>query len=705
MSENTISTTVLPEFSDLYTDEYRYLVYYSGRSCLAMGTPVVMADGTTKAVEMLATGDKVISYDECSDEYVENTVADVAVAGQRPKPMIEWTYEGETQTVTYDHPYLCGQGFYPLYQLIWRSLDESQRRQLALLCKQYGAPLDFKLERVKHSCCNSTCERCQRLPANRPRWADNQGAQDYCTDIFSEASDDGHREPPERRQERQPSAEPRMVHETIQQCLSRRGTTEAKGDAEVPTGRDRSHSQLLRQTHCSLAKNGQAENHSLRHFVQDAPTSAEGLLARIMHSSFKVSPWRLYYGVELARAPFTYVIGRRHHFVTHNTGKSFAVAMNQLIRAMSKQTKFLDVREVQSSIKDSVKSLLESLITANGWQEYFEIYRDSIKCRINGSEWVFLGLKDDPTKVQSYDGIDEVWVEEAQSISHRSLMALLPTIRKPGSRLIFTMNRLTDADPVYQYFTETPPPRTMVKYLDPLTLDRYGLQPQEMIDLREAEKGSPDYAFVWLGEPLSQVDNAILSRDEVLKAFDRTGDYTGAWQVGVDVARFGQDRTVFVARKGLCTMGIQVHRHKSLTEQTALLKEFVSSMQEPRIKIDETGVGGGLVDMCKAEGLNVEPVNFAQGAKEPDKYPNAASEMWFDFQKLLPDVGLDKVYEFRTELLSELSQRSWTFDAKGRRVVEQKSAFKAQGNRSPDIADALLLCYYEPKQKKQIEWW
>lgn len=388
-----------------------------------------------------------------------------------------------------------------------------------------------------------------------------------------------------------------------------------------------------------------------------------------------------------------------------SVGKSFAVGMCQLVRGMSHKMKFLDVREVQKSLNDSVKSQLEELITVNGWNEYFEVLRDSIKCLINGSEWVFLGLKDNPTTVQSYVGIDEVWVEEAQSLSHRSLMALIPTIRKPGSRLVFTMNRLTDSDPVYQFFTETPPPRTMVKYLDPYTLDRYGLQPQEVIDLRESQKNSPDYAFVWLGEPLSQVDNAILSRDEVLKAFDRTGDYTGAWQVGVDVARFGQDRTVFVARKGLCTMGIQVHQHKSLTEQTALLKEFVSSMDSPRIKIDETGVGGGLVDMCKAEGLNVEPVNFAQGAKEPDKYPNAASEMWFDFQKILSEVGMDKVYEFRSELLSELSQRSWTFDAKGRRVVEQKSAFKAQGNRSPDIADALLLCYYEPKQKKSIEWW
>lgn len=393
------------------------------------------------------------------------------------------------------------------------------------------------------------------------------------------------------------------------------------------------------------------------------------------------------------------------YYSGRSTGKSYAVGLSQLIRGMSHKMKFLDVREVQASLRDSVKSQLEGLITANGWDEYFEIYRDSIRCLINDSEWVFLGLKDNPTKVQSYAGIDEVWVEEAQTLSHRSLMALIPTIRKSGSRLIFTMNRLTDSDPVYEFFKQTPPPRTKMLYLDPLTLDRYGLQPQEMIDLRESAKNTPDYAYVWLGEPLSQVDNAILNRDELVKAFNRKGDYSGAWEVGVDVARFGQDRTVFVARKGLCAMSVQVWTHRSLTDQVKLLKDFTSAMDHPRIKIDETGVGGGLVDMCKVEGMNVVPVNFAQQAKDSDHYPNAASEMWFDFAKILPEVGLDSVYDHYTELMSELSQRSWSFDARGRRVVEQKSAFKAQGNRSPDLADALLLCYYEPKQKKSIEWW
>lgn len=405
--------------------------------------------------------------------------------------------------------------------------------------------------------------------------------------------------------------------------------------------------------------------------------------------------------IDLYENKYRYLV----YYSGRSTGKSYAVGMSQLIRGMSHKMKFLNCREIQKSLENSVKSQLEGLIEEHGWQRYFKPQRDKLICTATGSEWIFIGLKDNPTKVQSYAGIDEVWVEEAQSLSHKSLMALIPTVRKAGSRLIFTMNRFTDNDPVYEYFTETPPPRTMVKYLDPLTLDRYGLQPQEMIDLRESAKGTPDYAWVWLGEPLSQVDNAILNRDALVAAFDRQGDYSGSWEVGVDVARFGRDRTVFVARKGMCAMSVQVWQHRSLTEQTKLLKEFIRSMNGPRIKIDETGVGGGLVDMCRAEGMNVVPVNFAQAAKDSDHYPNAASEMWFDFAKILPEVGMERVSDNRQELVSELSQRSWSFDAKGRRVVEQKSAFKAAGNRSPDLADALLLCFYEPKTKKTIEWW
>lgn len=392
------------------------------------------------------------------------------------------------------------------------------------------------------------------------------------------------------------------------------------------------------------------------------------------------------------------------YYSGRSTGKSFAVADWQVTEGLTKRLKFLDCREYQTSIKDSVKAQLESCINRRNLAQYFTIGRDEIRCDLTGSTWSFIGMHNNTQTVKSYEGIDVCWVEEAQTVTMDSLKTLLPTIRKPGSRLVFTMNRLTDADPVYQYFTETPPPKTLVRYLDPLTLDRYGLQPQAMKELRESQKNDRDYAYTWLGEPLAQIDNAILPRDELVAAFDRHGDSTGGWVVGVDVARFGADRTVFVARKGLEAKALEVMTKTPITAQVERLREFVADMDGARIHVDDTGVGGGFTDLARAEGLDVTGVNFAQKPKVADRYPTAASEMWFDFADILGKVGLSELAEYRPDLLSELSQRSWSFDANGRRVVEQKSAYKSAGNRSPDLADALLLAYYEPRQRFEVDW-
>ena len=110
--------------------------------------------------------------------------------------------------------------------------------------------------------------------------------------------------------------------------------------------------------------------------------------------------------------------------------------------------------------------------------------------------------------------------------------------------------------------------------------------------------------------------------------------------------------------------------------------------------------------MLQARGLDVVPVNFAQVAKVSDKYPNAASEMWFDFADIINAVGMESVAKFKNELVGEMASRQWEFDSKGRRKVQSKDDYKsATGNRSPDIADSLLLCFYEPKTPKKVSWW
>jgi len=76
----------------------------------------------------------------------------------------------------------------------------------------------------------------------------------------------------------------------------------------------------------------------------------------------------------------------------------------------------------------------------------------------NGTEFVFVGLRHNISKIKSFEGVDIVWVEEAQAVSKQSLEVLLPTIRKPGSEIWLTFNPDLEEDDVFQRFIVWPPP-------------------------------------------------------------------------------------------------------------------------------------------------------------------------------------------------------------------------------------------------------
>ena len=131
------------------------------------------------------------------------------------------------------------------------------------------------------------------------------------------------------------------------------------------------------------------------------------------------------------------------------SGKSTSVALSLLVLGMNKKLRILCTREVQNSIADSVHKLLSDLISKyklNTW----EVQKDIIRNKQTGSEIFFKGLHNNSQSIKSIEGIDIVWIEEAQSVSADSINTLVPTIRKTGSRLIWTFNRLTENDPVWE---------------------------------------------------------------------------------------------------------------------------------------------------------------------------------------------------------------------------------------------------------------
>lgn len=383
--------------------------------------------------------------------------------------------------------------------------------------------------------------------------------------------------------------------------------------------------------------------------------------------------------------------------------KSHTVARFLLLTARSKRVRIACLRQFQKNIADSSYQLLIDLIQQYGFSE-FVWTNDTITNTNTGSTFIFKGLdRNVETTIKSLEGVDIAWIDEAQTITIKSIRILNPTIRKKGSKIIWTLNRLTDLDPVISYFI-TNPPRKDVWHLevDYRIAQKNGWLSNEILyEIEQAKINHPeDYAHDYLGKALAISDKNIIQTAQVIEAMGREVDDEGAIEVGVDVARLGGDRTVFVKRKGLKEIGRASFTKKRTTEVCDLLVNFIGADKDVLIKIDDTGVGGGVTDEMIARGYNVIPINFGAKASNPDKYPNLISEAWFYLQSIIDQISIanDK------DLLVELSNREWKMDSKGRRGVESKDDYKKRGFRSPDLADATILCFYTPPEPPKIEY-
>jgi phage terminase large subunit len=393
------------------------------------------------------------------------------------------------------------------------------------------------------------------------------------------------------------------------------------------------------------------------------------------------------------------------HLVYHGgrgSGKSTAVAYALLLRGRQSKLRILCTREYQNSIADSVHKLLKDLIEKHGFGDY-RVLNDSIRNTITGTEFIFKGLKKDSQAIKSLEGIDISWVEEAQSVSNESIETLIPTIRKDGSQLVWTFNRLTELDPVYVKLCMHPDPDTFVAHVNSDALEAIGQLPQTLIDEREKSRKNdpPDlFAHIWLGEPIGQGDTAIIPRTQALEAMNRKVEDDGAVIIGADIARMGDDRIVFWKRKGLKTIQTESHNKLRTTQTCDLLEKFAGFDKDLEIRVDDTGVGGGVTDdMLKRGYPNTKAVNFGAKAIDTDKYPNWISEAWFHLAEIIKEIELP----MNTDLLMELTTRQWKMDNKGKRRVESKDDYKKRGFRSPDLADAAIICFAERVDDRRVQ--
>lgn len=248
--------------------------------------------------------------------------------------------------------------------------------------------------------------------------------------------------------------------------------------------------------------------------------------------------------------------------------KSHAFASALVIKAAQKPMRILCCREVQRSIRDSVKRLLDDKIEAHGLSSFYESIDAEIRGR-NGSLFVFAGLRTNPDSVKSMEGIDLAWVEEANTVSKRSLELLVPTIRKPDSEIWFSWNPRYPDDPVDAMFRGgQPPPRAVVERVNWSENPWFPDVLREEMDWdrrRDPEK----YAHVWMGEYLRNSEARVFRNWRVgsvddFAPNDDTRFYYGAdWGFSVDptvlVRCYIEGRTLYVDRE-IHRIGLEIDR-------------------------------------------------------------------------------------------------------------------------------------------------
>lgn len=196
--------------------------------------------------------------------------------------------------------------------------------------------------------------------------------------------------------------------------------------------------------------------------------------------------------------------------------KSHTVARVLLIKARQKKTRVGCFREFQSSIAESSHQLLSDLIKQYNLTD-FVVTDKAIVNKITGSDFLFKGLWNNEQTIKSIEGIDIAWVEEAQTISKDSLEVLTPTIRKPGSQIIYTYNRFAEDDPVHTRLVIEGRPNTLIINVNYDIAIKYGLLPKVILDEIEDDKlNRPSlYKHKWLGEPASS-ERKIFTNWEII---------------------------------------------------------------------------------------------------------------------------------------------------------------------------------------------
>lgn len=225
-----------------------------------------------------------------------------------------------------------------------------------------------------------------------------------------------------------------------------------------------------------------------------------------------------------------------------------------------------------------------------------------------------------------------------------------------------------------------------------------GVVPLEEIESARRSMSKAQFAQEFECDFAAAVSNALIDFSEGLAASrravpQREFEYS-ARIMGVDVARYGDDRTVICKRQGLMLLPLKVLDEKTdLMTAAGLVAREIKEWKPHAVFVDQGGIGAGVLDRLRQLGFNATGVDF--GARPLDeRFENRRAEMWWTMAEW---VKTGCVPPGDNDLLTDLTAPTYTYrNARGRMQLESKDAIKERIQRSPDRGDAVALTFAEP---------
>ncbi len=396
--------------------------------------------------------------------------------------------------------------------------------------------------------------------------------------------------------------------------------------------------------------------------------------------------------------PFIFKFNNYSYFLLEGgraSGKTQSVARFLLYIAENRHVRICCGREIQNSIDESVKTVFLDLIEK--YNLIYEIKRDSLIHKTSGSKIFFKGFREQgKVNIKGLEGVDILWIDEAQSIAKATLDIIVPTIRKKNSVIIFTMNRYTRFDSVYNFCAK----RSDCLHINICYFDNpYVDEKIKKEALVSKQTNLNDYNHIWLGYPLSNNNEYLISSEIIDKSinleFESDLSYISNSVMSVDLSASGADLCV---AKLFVQQNQKIWLEKQTTSwseaDTDITKGKIASLYSewsPRLLImDADGLGYPI--WISIQKMIQNAIGF-RGAKKPlTKFGlNARADGYLALKEYL-EKGYLKLTD--KNAVRQLEYIKKIYKPNGLIAIQDKKELRKLHNESPDFADCVMMALY-----------